>query len=115
MAAFLSCCLGTDDFGIGIRETNRGDARDLTTIEYSLNTLPLRYAVRAVTKEASSESLRSIRGTRCTSWHFRRSSTRVRAPLKAIWQQAQLVTQRSIYGAEDADAERSFWSSFSKP
>ncbi|KAL7940875.1 polyketide synthase [Trichoderma barbatum] len=43
IAAFVSRCLGVNDFSIGILDANRTIAEDMTTIGYFTNILPLRF------------------------------------------------------------------------
>ncbi|PKK49165.1 hypothetical protein CI102_7231 [Trichoderma harzianum] len=47
IAAFVSRCLGVNDFSIGILDANRATAEDMTTIGYFTNILPLRVKTAA--------------------------------------------------------------------
>ncbi|KAM6478156.1 beta-ketoacyl synthase domain-containing protein [Trichoderma sp. SZMC 28011] len=47
IAAFVSRCLGVNDFSIGILDANRATAEDMTTIGYFTNILPLRFVTTA--------------------------------------------------------------------
>ncbi|KAL7781092.1 polyketide synthase [Trichoderma afarasin] len=47
IAAFVSRCLGVNDFSIGILDANRATAEDMTTIGYFTNILPLRFNTTA--------------------------------------------------------------------
>ncbi|KAL7916863.1 beta-ketoacyl synthase domain-containing protein [Trichoderma velutinum] len=47
IAAFVSRCLGVNDFSIGILDANRATAEDMTTMGYFTNILPLRFKTTA--------------------------------------------------------------------